>query len=883
MARSLTSSARAKAEAPSGVEAFVVLEIQWGANGTRYFGDKVATIGTIVTEARILRLSPIRSQVGVEDQGSASVLSVELSDSDLVLRGLTDQAPLEHRPVRVLHAFEGLDEDDLVELLNGVVSSPVTWSEKDRVLRFEVEGRANSQSVAYTPAAEDFANLHADGVGKTWPVVFGTAVDVPAAIVKRAPLGRLAEDIGMDTTAFDVLEAEDFPTGEALTLHVGDEYILGEFRTADNPDADAAVKTFTITTRNRNKFDQVMFANRPLGHEYEDCSEYAWLADSTQRVVGTFLVIGAVDVPGSSHDKYNFVISQEGDLVRFQWGWGNGAAGSWLLNATTPANGAASRGWVEADEFRVLEAGSPVAVQGDEEDVFVANELESTEVLRVRAFRTVQYNRLGAEREVLVDVPEEYYTVDLSDEDLGAPDGRTPTTITFPIRLSERGRWKDDVVYVSLESSQGSNTADVIEFLLDEYTDLEPDATAFAAVRTALANYPSHFYLGSDLGQADALQAAAEIAWQARCGLFTVGQAAFLRYLSAEPSSTDAAVTLDDAADNVQEASVSFENTDLEDVVTVLKAEWRPEGSADWRDIPYEANVSTYGRRERRYRFFIYQNEDLVQKSAAFWSARYARVWRRLRLVAFLDALGVDLLDSIGLGLSGLGIPSTIGRVVELAHDTSSNLIELLLWLPIEVGTVVESSSAYDDDSGDTAPADPSVDVSPAPPELEVVSATQRNTFSIAIQQASSVPAKITGDLGSGQYQAVTYPEGLDGSPSDTITLTRVGETDLEVDDEILAAQSPGGGWYGSKGGGGGALVKPAVVLSGTGSGPYTLGVYDNGIDESMTETVLAYPLQIRSGHSFKAGLMVFIVWCAGAVSGAGRWYFWGPVWTASS
>ena len=878
MARDLTSAARAKAEASSGVEAFVVLEVDWGDLGTRYFADKATTIGTIVTEARILRLSSIRSQIAVGDRGSASVLSVDLSDNDQVLRGLLDQATLEHRPVRVLHAFEGLGEDDLVELLNGVVSSPVVWREDGRILSFDVEGRANSQSVGYTPAADDFDALHADGVGKTWPVVFGTAIDVPAAIVSRAPLGRLAEDIAMDATTFDVLEAEDFPVGEAIVLHVGDEYIAGEFTSALNPDADADVKTFTISSRNENKYNQVLFGNRPITDPDASNSEFAWLADSTKRVVGNFLVIAAADVPGSSHDKFNFVIAQEGAKVRFQWGWGNGAAGSWYLTPTSPANGAACRGWVEDDEFRVLEAGSPVTVQGDEGDVFVANELPSTEVLRVRAWRTVQYNRLGAEREVLVDVPEEYYTVDLDDAGLGAPDGRTPTTITFPIRLSERGRWKDDVVYVSLVSSEGSNTADVIGFLLDGYTDLEPDAASFASVRAALANYPSHFYLGSDLGQGDALSLAAEIAWQARCGLFTVGQAAFLRYLSDQPSTTDAAVTLDDAADNVLEASGYFANTELEDVVTVLRAEWRPEGSAEWRDVPYESNVATFGRREKRFRFFVYQDEDLVRKSAAFWSARYSRVWRRLGLTAFLDAVGVDLLDSIRVDLDGLGIPATIGRVEEVSHDTEANLIELLLWLPIEAGTVVESSSAYDDDSGDSAPADPSVDVSPAPPEYEIVGPTERNTGSILLFQARSVPDEITGDLGSGSYQAVTYPSGFGGSPSDTIVLSKVGETDLAVGDQVLASQGEGGSWYASKGGGGGSTVKVGMISSGSGNGPYTVLVYDNGIDVAPTTSVLAYALQIASGQSFPSGLLVFLVYVAGAASGSGRWYFQGPI-----
>ena len=883
MARTLTSATQVEALKRAGAEPFVFIEIDWGSGvGVQYYGDKTTTIGTIYVDGRIMDMSPIQSQVGVGDIGSSSVVSVGLSDSDLTLQTSLGLRPLEQRPAKIYHHFEGLDQTDLVVVLNGVVSGPIEWDEKNRLLRFQIEAVTQSETIGYSPEDGDISGMSPDAIGKVWPVCFGTVIDVPGVLVKRSPRGRLAGDVDVNATEFDVIldnTDQPFPVTVApnyITMQVAEELIEGTFVAAVG-----TLQTFTIVNRNLYRYEPTRFDNRPIADPDVDDAHVAWVLDETERLVGNYVIVPAIDVPYANTDKYNYCIAQQGTKVWFQWPWGSGIINNaWLFTATSPTNGANVRAFLDNAVFRVLKAGSPVIQFEEAEDVFVVNEFASTEVLRVRAWKTIQYNSTGATYEELVDVPEDYYTVDLSDSSLGAPGGRTPTTITFTTRLSMLGTWKDDQVFVSIEAVTGPNTADIIEWILNNYSGLTPDTTTFATVQTALTKYPSHFAI---LESVDAVRTCAEIAWQARCGLFTVGEEAYLRYLSTEPPGAQAAVTLDVTSDNVlEDAQITF--TDTEDIVTVFEALWKPLLSdLDNRRISYEANTDLFGHRRREFEFWIYQTESLVIKSATFWAQRYARSWYNARVRAFLDALALDILDSVTLNIPALGLPEVTTVTQQVAHDTAQHIIALELWTPVEAGTQVASAYAWVDDSGDVAPDDPSIGVNPAPEETQSVPPLIINSPFADGLKSQTVPAKVDVETGTGEFRVVTYPSGYSGAAGDTVIVSQIGDTDLEDDDEILASQTPDGSWFATKGGGSsGSRMAVGQVISHSGTGPtstYLVYIYDNGIDQTKTETITAYPLTIATGHAFKAGTWALFVWIELANGGNGRWYFQPPVW----
>lgn len=77
-----------------------------------------------------------------------------------------------------------------------------------------------------------------------------------------------------------------------------------------------------------------------------------------------------------------------------------------------------------------------------------------------------------------------------------------------------------------------------------------------------------------------------------------------------------------------------------------------------------------------------------------------------------------------------------------------------------------------------------------------------------------------------------------------------------------------------------GTITKVGIVTAGSGEGPYTVDVYDNGIDQDATEEIEAYPL---SGEDIAADSAVVLVYVKAADDGDGVWYFEDPTGTEGS
>lgn len=849
--------------ASSGIQPVLFIGVNWGgAIGWRYYGDRTEYRESYYIEGRIQSLSPIRSQTGEGDKGSVSTLACSLIDEDEELRGFLNSIDPQDAEVRIYLGVDGLSPSYFKQIGTGRVSAPIVWDESDHELRFDIVSPIRSEPICYAPEEGDIADLHSDAIGRAWPVCFGTVIDVPAKLVTQGPRGILAEDIDQSATSFKVRDGDTFPQGTTITIKVGNEYIEGQF------DGE----TFNVSERNVWKYQGLSTMSRDITDPDYLNADVFWIADATKRIVGNMVYVEGAYVPDSSYPRYNYCVAQQGNKCWFQHDWIKPTTPySWVIEGTTIFS--VKRYLTGISDAWRIKAGSPVSQKDNSEAVYVANELESSQVLRVRARRTVQFNDLGSEADELVDVPASYYSVDLSDESLSAPGGRTPTTITFAEKLADRGSgWDDSVVYVSLVSSLGSNTADVIEWILNNYTNLTPDEDTFDDVATALTNYPSHFAITERM---DALEACADIAWQARCGLFTVGECAFIRYLSAEPSGATTAFLADDAT--VLENSVQIGASDLQEVVTRFIAKWRESYADEETALYYEENTARYGTLEAEYSFWIYQTESLVIKSAAFWAARYARVWRILRLIGFMEAAEVAVLDWIRFSMADIALPDPL---YVLAKETELNSdpwqVGLMLWTPVEIGTTTVSSAAFDDDSGDSPPGDPSTDVVEGEEEIESVPPLVESFGLTTETDPISYPGKITADEGGDRYRALIYPDvDFSGTPIGEVTVKDIGATGLGVDDTVMVSRAKDGSHYTPGAGGGSADVYPARVISKSAHPTYNVWIYKNGPSEAY-ETGTADVLELDSGETIPSGTWVIVT-----KAGDGKYYFTIPQWLA--
>ena len=152
-------------------------------------------------------------------------------------------------------------------------------------------------------------------------------------------------------------------------------------------------------------------------------------------------------------------------------------------------------------------------MQESDDWTYVASITPGT-VLSVKAYRTIDGVRQ------LTVVPSSYYTI--ATKTYGSI---TATVVQLPQPLSlyadtvsseylpvSEG-WSDEL-YITFQSSVGPNTVDILEYIIENYTDLTYDTTSFNTVRRRAPPFPSNFPI---LSRKNVIAVLKEIAFQARC------------------------------------------------------------------------------------------------------------------------------------------------------------------------------------------------------------------------------------------------------------------------------------------------------------------------------------------------------------------------------
>lgn len=325
-------------------------------------------------------------------------------------------------------------------------------------------------------------------------------------------------------------------------------------------------------------------------------------------------------------------------------------------------------------------------------DVYVANLLPS-EIKGINAYRKFSNNE-----RVLLPVPSQYYTYNEA-EDIGA---FTVTSIRFPTPLSQIGEqgWEDKI-YVTLNSSVGPNVIDTLEYLIDTYTEYSADSASFTAAKTAsrpggVEAYPANFALFT---RKNVMQQLYEIAWQARYQLYLVNDTFYITYLSTEPSAVG---TLD--TDKINSGSLVLTTNETDSLVTKMDITWREHYLPDSDlNIILRHNVGKYGLHEEEYDWYIYNNKDLIIKSATYWLIQLSNTWKHISCVTPLATLSWDVGDAVTLENTGFATGSVKSLVERVSYNPFQNEIEYVFWLPVKSGELTQYTFAWPADAGSTA------------------------------------------------------------------------------------------------------------------------------------------------------------------------------------
>jgi hypothetical protein len=695
MPKQLTNAVEAAVQEKLGLEPINIISIVWTHGGqTFYYADKLDILGAQIN-GLILDLSGVESVIRLDGNSSSSSISVKLDDTSGELKEIMDRVDIHRRPCNVYQHFVGLDFSEKTLLLQGEISSPVTWSEGERTLSFDIVTRLADQEVGFSleqentsfPLTVKLQSL----IGQPWPLVFGTCINVP-------PLNLQGKD-NLKTTGEAIGDGSlQTPTGlvdESLIEKIAQNFAQAKYLN------DAAIlyllnaeQDFLAAHFGSNIPGTIRKQLEREGQQFQDKGNEllirrAQILEDTKQLTKTFNEQKAT-VATEGLEFSGILSEEEGGKIPLNTQLSINVNGETVLGhfnddkkfildgkytGETMSHVPELRELITKKEFRFLDAGSPTAFQlaniNTRTRYYVANLIEST-------VHSVTYR----------DVDNRLRKVKTTDYSVTHVQTGNYKSTYVRVNLPENAT---DEVFITQTSVIGPNTIDILSYLIETYTTFDIDDVSFDYVKDKLANYPSNFTLFDKRNIIDLLQ---DIAYQARCAIWIFNNTVYIKYL---PEEVDAIDTLTE--DDIDISSLEIFCTDTEELVTKLIVTWKSDYSFDEpNQVILRNNVHKYGVLEETKDFFIYTNRDLVKKSAIFWLIRLSNTWKKLRFKGFLNKLKLDIFDTIAFDLEHIFLseePTTKAFIETMQYDTETSSLEVECWLPIRLGERTQYNFAW--------------------------------------------------------------------------------------------------------------------------------------------------------------------------------------------
>ena len=570
--KTLTAAMATKLAEPFGNESICILEIQWVTDGQwNKYADKAIPSENI--PGVILNLGSLETVVKVTGSGSSQNISVILNDIDGTLKNIINYNDVHGKTARVYQWLEEVPFADRFMLLEGQISSPLKWNEGSRTFSFDITTKTEDKEIGFSPEEGEFPFIPDNLIGKPWPLAFGTVENIPGAHLKESPECETLNPVYIKDPTLEWDHAS-MAYGETMVLKtmaydytIEEEIALAKpWLTPAQRAAEVRRQQQEIITDATNAgifFDnQKVFQNSILTVAEARWDSYIGLTDPElfPQYTDIYLVIDGVLFRGEVRDDGRFYYSSK-DRLDFNisvWNETNKTAEmnammdyltdtsnryvGWLFEPLTPGSNKFTSATYSRPEpyaysptsfagpgLKVVDAGSKVELAGQWHVTYIANLIPST-IIHVKAYRNVNG------REQLVRIAERYYTV--SQEELGGYSVCMITMEQSPVSLG----FANDDIYITLNSTVGPNTVDIMEWLITTYTDLTWDETSFDHVKTLLENYPSHFAF---LDRKNIMQVLEEMAYQCRCAIWISQSQFYLKYLPEQQSTVATVVDAD--------------------------------------------------------------------------------------------------------------------------------------------------------------------------------------------------------------------------------------------------------------------------------------------------------------------------------------------------
>lgn len=904
--RTISAASLAKLSEKTGTEPVLIVEVEWQTGQTpAVYGDKrVENL-----DPRILQVANLDDVINVARSGTSQSVSLTLDDTDGALKQIFNQVDIHKKRVWIYQWFTGIPITEKFLIFSGLIMSPITWKEGDRTLSFTVTSQIDDIEIGFSPEEGEFPNLPQNMVGTVWPLIFGTVAKVPLTRVDDIPYGARGTDTKTGTAADSVtkdgtgiedpslehaIKDNDNNAGYAASL--AQIMFIGYLLASSKARRNGELAEFDDISFGKGRFSSLAQQYLAQGNNYllqgqrlRRSNNSLKTAQQAQRLNqkssigvtnGSAFEQGkevTINIGGAKHtgyflgDQFHITDREHPDTELFQG-----------LVLPQPSDDNLSQPTFTRGKYFYADAGTPLligilpnSVKVDQPEThvnpvrYIAAATIQVSVLALYAYRTVNEVRN------LYPIPSNLYQVQQLNY------GSLPVTqVYFPQPMSSRNYpdgktegW-DDEIYMTATSPVGPNTVDIIRWLIENYTAHEIDEASFAEVRALVDAYPSHFAI-TDRPQV--ISAVGQIARQARCIVWLKNNRFFIKYLPKRSVST---ATISEA--DIIEQSLEVSYTESEDLKTKIVASWRPDYISKPNLVVLRYNIKYYGMHERRDSYFIYNMQQLVEKSATFWLIREANTFKRVTLKVPIKHLAIETLDTVTLDFDHDYVANgPIDCVVEGASlDTNDYTVTLNLWVPIRAGEMTEYDFAW---TGDLTvqyvfPTAEDVNTGRAGSGDDV--AFNRD---VQLPSANQVPNNpkatqpFSGDQGNGGSLHVTHRKHTWGAdPSYVVDqtpannpinapqiVTRVDTTDIaslgKKPDGTTSYQVTRGKVKTVTVSGGGTSVVPAKIKAKTGS-TYTVNAFFSGLDGNPTEIKECRVIGVAADEEFPVDTPVLLV-----------------------
>lgn len=711
--RNLTPDALAKIANKTGNEPIIIIAVQWKLEGSiYYYADRqVETI-----PGQILAFSAVDQVITISDNSDSQEVSITLDDTDGKIKTIMDNNDIHKRDVWVYQWFEGLDLDDKFLLFRGKINSPVTWREGEQTVAFSVVSQLEDKEIGFSPEEGQFPFIPQDLIGKPWPIVFGTVVDIPCVQITKAIKGTLCEGLGIlsgvnsqlnaplnvkiPETGMQNIQKRHVSYCASAWLSVdADEYKVYNDQRSELSSQIAktwsAYQQAVNEAKAQRQSDMAAAAAQSLGPSVvqilggEDFPRGSITLDIDGGFFSGYFNDDFFHITARSHPENDIAAQQAATAGRITQTVA--AAQHFYFASKVPVDTGGTelyvtKGWLVPTTPQMIlspntktiakhfwaDAGSKVRLTANNAITHIVSIIPGT-VLDVKAYKIFN----GVKE--LISVPNDLYTVTT-----GTYGSVQAVQIVLSQNLSSipDQNWADDL-YVTFRSDIGPNIVDILTHLISEYTDFTINPTSFDAVKIKLSAFPANF---AYLTRKNIVQVLEEIAFQARCSLRLVNGIFYLCYLAEEPTACST-ITEDDIAPN----SIVLSLTPTEEIVTKYTAKWKAALSqSEPNKMILRHNVKKYGIQEEEYDYYIYNQPDIILKVATFWLIRKANTWKQVSFQTFLHKLNLETFDTVLLDFNKeYCANSDVKALIQSADfDSQSQTIDMQCWLPVKSGTM---------------------------------------------------------------------------------------------------------------------------------------------------------------------------------------------------